>query len=316
MYVLSYTVRRVASIIPVLIGISILIFLIMQVIPGDIVSILLGTEATPELKEQMREEFGYNLPLYQQYWNWISGIVVGDFGHSLRTGAAVLPEILSRFTLTLELTIFASIIAWIISIPLGVIAAVRRNKGSDIGIRVISLLGVSVPNFALATIIILVLSLQFNYFPPVGYVGLFEDPIRNLERLLIPALVLGASMAGSIMRMTRSSVLEVLEQDYIRTARAKGIREHLVIYRHAFRNALIPVLTVIGMQIGFLLGGTVIVEQIFSLPGLGQYVLTGIMQRDIPVVQGSILFIASMFVFVNLFVDLLYGFLNPRISYD
>lgn len=313
---LTYIVRRFASIIPVLIGISILIFIIMQVIPGDIVSILLGTEATPELKEQMREEFGYNLPLYQQYWNWISGVVIGDFGHSLRTGAAVLPEILSRFTLTFELTIFASVIAWVISIPLGIIAAVRRNKGSDIGIRIVSLLGVSVPNFALATIIILILSLQFNYFPPVGYVGLFEDPMRNLERLLIPALVLGTSMAGSIMRMTRSSVLEVLEQDYIRTARAKGIREHLVIFRHAFRNALIPILTVIGMQIGFLLGGTVIVEQIFSLPGLGQYVLTGIMQRDIPVVQGSIFFIASMFVFVNLFVDILYGFLNPRISYD
>lgn len=312
----TYIGRRVISIFPVLIGISILIFLIMQVIPGDIVSILLGTEATPELKEQMREEFGYNLPLYQQYWNWISGVVVGDFGYSLRTGAAVLPEILSRFTLTLELTIFASVIAWIISIPLGVIAAVRRNKGSDIGIRIISLLGVSVPNFALATIIILVLSLKFNYFPPVGYSSLFTDPVANLERLLIPALVLGASMAGSIMRMTRSSVLEVLEQDYIRTARAKGIREHLVIYRHAFRNAIIPVLTVIGMQIGFLLGGTVIVEQIFSLPGLGQYVLTGITQRDIPVVQGSILFIASMFVFINLLVDLLYGFLNPRISYD
>ncbi len=312
----TYIIRRVVSIIPVLIGISILIFLIMQVIPGDIVSILLGTEATPELKEQMREEFGYHLPLYQQYWNWISGVIVGDFGHSLRTGAAVLPEILSRFTLTLELTILASVIAWIISIPLGVIAAVRRNKGSDIGIRILSLLGVSVPNFALATIIILVLSLQFNYFPPVGYISLFEDPIGNLERLFIPALVLGASMAGSIMRMTRSSVLEVLEQDYIRTARAKGIREHFVIYRHAFRNALIPVLTVIGMQIGFLLGGTVIIEQIFSLPGLGQYVLTGITQRDIPVVQGSILFIASMFVFINLLVDILYGFLNPRISYD
>lgn len=311
-----YILQRMISVIPVIFGITLLIFLIMQVIPGDIASILLGTEATPELKEQLREEFGYNLPLYQQYWNWISGVLIGDFGHSLRTGAPILPEILSRFTLTLELTIFASVIAWIIAIPLGIIAAVRRNTGSDISLRIISLLGVSVPNFALATLIILVLSLQFNYFPPVGYVGLFEDPLRNLERLLIPALVLGTSMAGSIMRMTRSSVLEVLQQDFVRTARAKGIRERIVIFRHAFRNAMIPVLTVIGMQIGFLLGGTVIVEQIFSLPGLGQYVLTGITQRDIPVVQGSILFIATLFVTVNLIVDILYGYLNPRISYD
>lgn len=311
----KFIIRRILSIFPVLFGITVFIFLIMHVIPGDITSILLGTEATPELKEQLREKLGLHLPLYQQYWNWLSGVLVGDFGESLRTGAPILPEILNRFTLTFELTIFASIIAWVIAIPLGIIAGIHRNTKTDIGLRVVSLMGVSVPNFALATLLILILSLQFNYFTPVDYVGFFEDPLKNIERLFLPALVLGTAMAGSIMRMTRSSILEVLRQDFVRTARAKGLKERVVIFRHAFRNAIIPVLTVIGMQIGYLLGGTVIVEQIFSLPGLGQYVLTGITQRDIPVVQGSILFIAVMFVTVNLIVDLLYGYLNPRISY-
>lgn len=310
-----FIIRRILSIVPVLFGITVFIFLIMHVIPGDITSILLGTEATPELKEQLKEKLGLNLPLYQQYWNWLLGVLVGDFGESLRTGAPILPEILNRFTLTFELTIFASIIAWIIAIPLGIIAGIHRNTKTDIGLRIVSLMGVSVPNFALATLLILVLSLQFNYFTPVDYVGFFENPLKNMERLFLPALVLGTAMAGSIMRMTRSSILEVLRQDFVRTARAKGIKERAVIFRHAFRNAMIPILTVIGMQIGFLLGGTVIVEQIFSLPGLGQYVLTGITQRDIPVVQGSILFIAVMFVTINLIVDLLYGYLNPRISY-
>ena len=312
----KYVIRRVFYTIPVIFGISIVVFVIMNVIPGDITSIILGTEGTPELREQLRENLGLNLPFYQQYWNWISGVVVGDFGESLRTGAPILPEILSRFGLTLELTLLASLIAWVIGIPFGIIAAIYRNTKTDIGLRIVSLFGVSVPNFALATIIILVLSLGFNYFPPVGYTSLFEDPLMNLERLFIPALILGVSMAGSIMRMTRSSSLEVLEQDYVRTARAKGIKEKVVIFRHAFRNALIPVLTMIGMQIGFLLGGTVIVEQIFSLPGLGQYILTGIMQRDLPVVQGSILFVAVIFVTINLLVDILYAYLNPRISYD
>lgn len=310
-----FIIRRILSIIPVLFGITVFIFLIMHVIPGDITSILLGTEATPELKEQLKEKLGLNLPLYQQYWNWLLGVLVGDFGESLRTGAPILPGILNRFTLTFELTIFASIIAWVIAIPLGIIAGIHRNTKTDIGLRIVSLMGVSVPNFALATLLILVLSLQFNYFTPVDYVGFFENPLKNMERLFLPALVLGTAMAGSIMRMTRSSILEVLRQDFVRTARAKGIKERAVIFRHAFRNAMIPILTVIGMQIGFLLGGTVIVEQIFSLPGLGQYVLTGITQRDIPVVQGSILFIAVMFVTINLIVDLLYGYLNPRISY-
>ena len=302
-------------IIPVLFGVSVVIFFTLRVIPGDVAQTILGTSATEESLAALRNKFGLNMPLYEQYFTWMSGVLVGDFGVSMRTGAEILPEILSRFAITFELTILAAFISWIIAIPLGIIAGVKRNTKTDFSVRIISLLGVSVPNFALATILILVLSLSFNYSPPVGYVGFFEDPVKNLQVLFLPAFVLGTGMAGAVMRMTRSSILEILRQDFIRTVRAKGVRERVVIFNHAFKNALIPILTIIGMQIGVLLGGTVIIEQIFSLPGLGQMVLTGINQRDFTVVQGAILFIAFVFVLINLLVDLLYSYLDPRISY-
>lgn len=302
-------------IIPVLFGVSVVIFFTLRVIPGDVAQTILGTSATEESLAALRNKFGLNMPLYEQYFTWMSGVLVGDFGVSMRTGQKILPEILSRFAITFELTILAAFISWIIAIPLGIIAGVKRNTKTDFSVRIISLLGVSVPNFALATILILVLSLSFNYSPPVGYVGFFEDPVKNLQILFLPAFVLGTGMAGAVMRMTRSSILEILRQDFIRTVRAKGVRERVVIFNHAFKNALIPILTIIGMQIGVLLGGTVIIEQIFSLPGLGQMVLTGINQRDFTVVQGAILFIAFVFVLINLLVDLLYSYLDPRISY-
>ncbi|MFB9973321.1 ABC transporter permease [Allobacillus sp. SKP2-8] len=311
----AYIIRRLLMIIPVLFGVSVVIFFTLRVIPGDVAQTILGTSATEESLAALRNKFGLNMPLYEQYFTWMSGVLVGDFGVSMRTGAEILPEILSRFAITFELTILAAFISWIIAIPLGIIAGVKRNTKTDFSVRIISLLGVSVPNFALATILILVLSLSFNYSPPVGYVGFFEDPVKNLQFLFLPAFVLGTGMAGAVMRMTRSSILEILRQDFIRTVRAKGVRERVVIFNHAFKNALIPILTIIGMQIGVLLGGTVIIEQIFSLPGLGQMVLTGINQRDFTVVQGAILFIAFVFVLINLLVDLLYSYLDPRISY-
>lgn len=198
---------------------------------------------------------------------------------------------------------------------MGIIAAIRHNTKTDFSVRMVSLLGVSVPNFAMATVLILVLALFFSYSPPVGYIGFFEDPLRNLQILILPSLVLGTGMAGAVMRMTRSSVLEILRQDFIRTIRAKGARERVIIFDHALRNAMIPILTIIGMQVGTLLGGAVIIEQIFSLPGLGQLVLTAITQRDFTVVQGSVLFIAFVFVMINLLVDVLYSYLDPRINY-
>ncbi|MBP1926630.1 peptide/nickel transport system permease protein [Sedimentibacter acidaminivorans] len=311
----SYIIRRILMLIPVLIGISLCIFLIMQLIPGDVISGLLGIEENPELRAQYVIKFGLDQPLPKRYIDWITNVLKGDFGTSFRTDKEIFPEMMSRFKITFQLTIMAAMISWIIAIPLGIISALKRNTWVDAVVRFIALLGVSVPNFAFATLLILFLSLKFQYYPPVGYVGFFENAKVNLQIMILPAIVLGTIMSGSVMRMTRSSVLEVLRQDFIKTIRAKGASERVVIFVHALRNGLIPIITLIGMQIGGLLGGTVITEQIFSIPGLGQMVLTAINQRDYPVVQGCILFIAFIYVMVNLIVDILYTYVDPRITY-
>ena len=312
----SYVIRRILQLIPVLFGISVLIFLVMKMIPGDVISGILGVDATPELREQLEQLYGLDRPYVVQYLDWIGGVLRGDFGESIRSAAPILPEILSRFKVTAELTILAAVISWFIAIPLGILAAVKRNSFADRFVRVFALLGVSVPSFALSILLILFLSLCFGYFSPLGYVGLLEDPLRNLQIMILPSLILGVNIAGSVMRMTRSSVLEVLRQDFVKTVRAKGASERVTIFNHVLRNALIPIVTLVGMQIGSLLGGAVSVEQIFSLPGLGQMVLTAINQRDYPVVQGGVLFIAFIYVLVNLVTDLLYAYIDPRISYD
>ena len=267
----NYAIRRVLQLIPVLLGISILIFAVMKMIPGDVISGILGVEATPELRAQLAAKYGLDRPYVIQYLDWIGGVLRGDFGESIRTSAPILPEILTRFKVTAELTILAAVISWCIAIPLGVLAAVKRNTLADRFVRVFALLGVSVPGFALSILLILVLSLAFNYFPPLGYVSFFEDPLRNLQIMILPAAILGVSISGSVMRMTRPSVLEVLRQDFIKTVRAKGASERVAIFKHALRNALIPIITLIGMQIGSLLGGAVIVEQLgghsFHHPG-------------------------------------------------
>ncbi|BFK86778.1 ABC transporter permease [Pseudoflavonifractor sp. DSM 107456] len=312
----QYTIRRILQLIPVLLGISILIFAVMKMIPGDVISGILGVEATPELRAQLAAKYGLDRPYIVQYLDWIGGVLRGDFGESIRTAEPILPQILTRFQVTAELTILAAVISWFVAIPLGILAAVKRNSMADRLIRVFALLGVSVPGFALSILLILFLSLAFGYFSPLGYVGFFEDPLRNLQIMILPASILGISISGSVMRMTRSSVLEVLRQDFVRTVRAKGASERVAIFKHVLRSALIPIVTLVGMQIGSLLGGAVIVEQIFSLPGLGQMTLTGINQRDYPVVQGCVLFIAFVYVLVNVVTDLLYAYIDPRISYD
>ncbi len=312
----DYIIRRLLMLIPVLIGISICIFVIMQLIPGDVVSGILGIEETPELRAMWEKKLGLDKPLIEQYFSWITNALKGDFGESFRTGAAVFPEIMSRFKISAELAILACIIAWIIALPLGIISALKRNSIIDRIVRIFALLGVSVPNFASATLLILFLSKTFNYYSPVKYVGLFENFGTNMEIMLLPAAILGGVMAGSVMRMTRSSMLEVLRQDFVKAVRAKGAPEKVTIFRHVLRNSCIPIVTLVGMQIGGLMGGTVVIEQIFSIPGLGQYVLTGISQRDYPVVQGCVLFIAFVYVIVNLLVDILYTYIDPRISYS
>lgn len=310
-----YIVRRILQLIPVLFGISIAVFIILRLIPGGFASGMLGIDSTPELIAQVNRRYGLDQPVLTQYLTWIGGVLHGDFGISFRSGAPILPEILTRFQVTAELTVMAAVISLVIAIPLGMVAAVKHNSFWDRVIRVVALLGVSVPAFALSILLILGLSFGFDYYPELNYVSLFENPLANLKIMFLPALVLGLGMSGAVMRMTRSSMLEVLRQDFIKTVRAKGASERIAVFRHALRSSLIPIMTLSGLQIGSLLGGAVVVEQIFSLPGLGLMTLTGINNRDYPVVQGCVLFIAFVYVMVNLIVDLLYAAVDPRISY-
>ena len=311
----DYILRRLLMLIPVLLGISLSVFLIMQLVPGDVVSGILGIEQTPELRVMWEKKLGLDQPVHMQYLNWMGNVLRGNFGESFRTGAPVFPEIISRFQITAELAVLASFTALFIALPLGIISALKRNQPIDKGVRVAALMGVSVPSFASATLLILFLSKAFGYFTPVKYVSFLQSPGTNLEIMVLPAFILGASMAGSLMRMTRSSILEVMRQDFIKAVRAKGATERITIFRHALKNGSIPIITLVGMQMGSLLGGTVVIEQIFSIPGLGQYVLTGISQRDYPVVQGGVLFIAFVYVIINLLVDILYTYVDPRIQF-
>jgi len=311
----DYILKRLLMLIPVLLGISLSVFLIMQLVPGDVVSGILGIEQTPELRVMWEKKLGLDQPVHMQYLNWMGNVLRGNFGESFRTGAPVFPEIISRFQITAELAVLASFTALFIALPLGIISALKRNQPIDKGVRVAALMGVSVPSFASATLLILFLSKAFGYFTPVKYVSFLQSPGTNLEIMVLPAFILGASMAGSLMRMTRSSILEVMRQDFIKAVRAKGATERITIFRHALKNGSIPIITLVGMQMGSLLGGTVVIEQIFSIPGLGQYVLTGISQRDYPVVQGGVLFIAFVYVIINLLVDILYTYVDPRIQY-
>jgi peptide/nickel transport system permease protein len=312
---IEYVVRRVIAIIPVLFGISILVFVLVHLIPGDVAQILLGTQATDQQIETLRRTFGLDRPLPVQYVDWLSHILRGDFGVSFRTNRPVLPDLVSRFGVTLQLTLVSMLIALGVAIPLGVASAANKGKSSDAIARIAALLGLSIPNFWLGTLLILFVSVTLHWLPPVGFVSLLDDPWLGLQTLILPALALGTAVAAFIMRMVRSSLLEVLSQDFIRTAHAKGLESRTVLYRHALKNAFIPVLTVIGVQIGYLLGGAVIIESIFSLPGMGRLLLDSISNRDYSIVQGGVLFIALVFSLVNLSVDLVYGWLDPRIRY-
>jgi peptide/nickel transport system permease protein len=311
----QYAARRVVSILPVLFGISVLVFLLVHLIPGDVAQILLGTQGTDQQIETLRRSFGLDRPLPVQYADWLSHLLQGDFGVSLRTSRPVLPDLISRFGVTFQLTLVSMVIALAVAIPLGVASAANRGRGSDAAARVLALLGLSIPNFWLATMLILFVSLGLHWLPPVGFVSLLDNPWLGIQTLILPSLALGTAVAAFIMRMVRSSLLDVLRQDFIRTANAKGLRDNVVLYRHALKNAFIPVLTVIGVQIGYLLGGAVIIESIFSLPGMGRFLLDSINNRDYSIVQGGVLFIALIFSLVNLSVDLVYGWLDPRIRY-
>jgi peptide/nickel transport system permease protein len=310
---LRITLVRLLTVIPVLLGISIISFLVIRMIPGDVISSIMGQDfGDPTIEAEMRRYFGLDVPVYEQFLTWFGNLLQGDLGTSMRTGQPVLEEIMQRFPSTLLLAISALVVSIIISIPLGVLSATKRNGLLDAGTRIGSLIGLSLPNFWLGILLVYVFSVSLGWLPSQG-AGEGEGFFASLKYLILPAITLGASLAAISMRMTRSSMLEVLNQDYVRTARAKGLSERLVVSRHALRNSLIPVVTVLGIQAGALLGGTVIVEQVFAWPGLGTMVIRGISQRDYPVVQGTLLFLAFFYVVVNLLVDLIYTYLDPRL---
>ena len=311
--------QRIIAFIPTLIGVSILVFFVIRQIPGDAITAKLGAEGagslTPAQIAEYRAYFGLDKPLTQQYLEWIGGVLQGDFGNSEMRREPVLSAIFETFPLTLELTILALLIALVIGLPIGVLSATNPDSTIDLVSKSISLLGLSLPNFWMGTLIILVLSTVFHIMPNAGrYISLTEDPLRNLGQMIFPAFTLGFAFSASIMRTTRAVMLETLGQDYVRTARSKGLRERVVIIRHALRNGMIPIITLVGIEFGYLLGGAVLVEEVFALPGIGRLTYTAILQRDYALVQGAILFIAFNFVLVNLLVDFLYSAVDPRVS--
>ncbi len=315
---MQYVARRLALSILVLFGVSILIFTIVRLLPGDVIDMMIGTEGSMSASQQrvVRDRYGLNDAWPVQYARWMGGILQGNLGKSFRTGQDVLPLLAARLPTTLELALLAVVLSSLIAIPLGVISALARNGWTDFWARLLGLVGLSIPNFWLATMMILAVStLARGILPTSGYTPPSQSLVGSLRSLLLPSLALALANMAILMRMTRSSMLEVLRQEYVTTARSKGLVERVVVYRHALRNALIPVATVAGLQVGYLLGGAIIVEQIFALPGLGTLILNGILQRDYPVVQAGVLFVALSFVLVNLAVDVLYAYLDPRIKY-
>jgi peptide/nickel transport system permease protein len=312
--VIRAVASRIVGVIPVLIGISVISFFLMRLVPGDVVDSMTGQDfGNVQLEAELRRIFGLDRPVHVQFAEWFGAFLQGDLGHSFRTSRPVTTEVLERFPVTLELALAALLVSLLISIPAGIISATRRNSKLDVASRVISLIGLSMPNFWLGIMLITVFAVMLRWLPFGGYAPPEAGIGENLRYLILPAVTLGSGLAAVTMRMTRSSLLEVLGLDYVRTARAKGLRERVVVTRHALRNALIPVVTVVGIQAGRLLGGTVVIEQVFSWPGLGSLVVRAIGQRDYPLVQGSIIFLAFFFVLMSFVVDIVYVYLDPRL---
>jgi peptide/nickel transport system permease protein len=312
-----YLVVRLYSMALTLLGLTVLVFLMLHLIPGTVVEQMIGADAmvSQQMVDQLKRFFGLDQPWYVQYGRWLGQLVRGDLGTSWRTGKPVLALILERLPVTIELTVLAVAFSFVLGVGAGVLSAVWRDRAVDHVTRVATLLGLSVPVFWQGTMLILFFSLYLRWMPPVMWVDLLTDPQRNLAIMLLPALCLGTAAAANVARTTRSCLLDVLQSDYVRTALAKGLAGRAIVLKHALTNAMIPVVTVAGLQLGILLGGTVVVEEVFTLPGVGRLVLWSIYQRDYPVTQSTILFIAVLFMAVNLAVDLLYGYLEPRIRY-
>ncbi len=315
-----YIVRRFVHIIPVLFGVSILVFSLMHLIPGDPAQIIAGEGAGTQQVENIRERLGLNKSLPVQYGTYISNAVQGDLGNSIRTGRSVNAEIADRFWVTIELAVYSTLLSVFLGLIAGIVSAMKRYSLQDVLIMIVALFGLSMPNFWLGLMLIQWFAVGFdlpNWVPFIENTGWFKPSgWGSFKQVVLPVITLGTSGAAIIARMTRSSMLDVVNQDYIRTARAKGVKEQTIIYRHALKNALIPVVTVVGLQFGTLLGGTVIAETVFAINGMGKLIIDSILARDFPMVQGTILVVAILFVLVNLAVDIVYQVLNKRIDYN
>lgn len=304
---LIYTVRRLVQMIPVVVGVTIVVFLLMHLIPGDAAQVIVGEGAPKEQIERIRESLGLNDPLHVQYWNYVSDLFKGDLGKSIRSNQPIAEEIFkSRFWITLELAFYSTLLSVFIGLLAGTISAVKSNSPADLGVMLIALFGLSMPNFWLGLLLIQYFAVDLGWFRPSGW-GTWSQNV-------LPVITLGTGGAAIIARMTRSSLLEVLGQDYIRTAYAKGVHERSIIYKHALKNAMIPVITVIGLEFGGLLGGAVLTESVFAVNGIGRYVIDSIRARDFPVVQATVLILSLLFVLVNLLVDISYRYFNKRID--
>ena len=310
---LMFILRRLLSAIPTLILVSLFVFTLQKLLPGDPVLAMAGEERDPAVMEYLRDKYRLNDPLPLQYLHWVGNVLTGDFGTSLRTEQPVTTLLASKLPVTLELAVFALLIALLIGIPTGIISAVRKGTAVDYGANVIALSGISIPHFWLGILLIMIFAVKLQWLPASGFVPIGEDFGQNLKTLILPAFVLGAGLSGILMRHTRSAMLEVLRTDYVRTARAKGLFPRTVILKHALRNALMPIVTLTTLLFGELLGGAVLTEQVFSIPGFGKVIVDAVFNRDYAVVQGVVLCVAIGFLLLNLLADVLYRMINPRL---
>ncbi|MBZ9935629.1 ABC transporter permease [Mesorhizobium sp. BR1-1-16] len=310
---MTSTVRRLLLLLPTLFGVSIVVFLLLRLIPGDPAQVIMGLRATPEGLAAITRDLGLDLPLHEQYVRWLGALFSGDFGRDYRSNVPVTQLLATRLPVTLELTLLSLLLALIVAVPLGVRAAVHPNGIADKAASVLGLIGISIPDFWLGILLVLVFSLTLGMFPSSGFVPFSDGIFANLRAFALPALTLATGLSAVLVRVTRSAVTEVLSRDFVRFLKAKGLPPRAIINRHVLRNASVPIITVIGMQFGYLLGGAVIVEQVFDLPGVGSLIVTATMERNYPVVQAGMLVVALLFILVNLGTDLLYAWLNPRL---
>ena len=310
-----YLVNRIVQFVLVLFFLSVIVFTIVRLIPGDPAAVMLGTEATPQVLAQIRQEMGLDQPIPVQYVKWLENVLAGNFGTSWVSKQPALKLILGALPVTLQLVAAAFLVALVIAFPAGIFSAIRPRSWIDQGSTTFALLGISLPSFWLGIMLILLFSLELRWLPPSGYLSVTADPLGALRTSLLPAVTLGVALAAPLTRFLRSGMLDVLGLDYVRTARAKGLSEQRVVGRHALKNALLSVVTILGLQLGTLLGGSIVIEQVFGWPGIGRLSLAAIQQRDYGVVQGIVLFVAALFVLINFAVDLLYLYLDPRIRY-